>query len=143
MAARASASCVVFAPRRGLRRRRGASSYLGGQGAVGGTINYVSRIANREQRGFEAFGLIGMFLNRRTAIGYYGQINNTPNWTRLDASYLGSDGYVERTPHNAGDFSLSWLSDINSQVSNTMAAEFHTEERDGHWGAPLLNPVFG
>lgn len=121
----------------------GASSYLWGQGAVGGTINYVSKIANREQQGFEALGLIGMFFNRRTAIGYNGRIGNTPNWIQAHASYSGSDGYVERTPHNAGDFSLSWLTDVNSQVSNTMAAEFHTEARDGYWGTPLLNPVFG
>jgi iron complex outermembrane receptor protein len=121
----------------------GASSYLWGQGAVGGAINYVSKIANREQQGFEAMGLIGMFFNRRTAIGYNGQIGDTPNWIQVAASYSGSDGYVERTPHNAGDFSLSWLTDVNSQLSNTVAVEFHLEERDGYWGTPLLNPVFG
>lgn len=120
----------------------GPSSYLWGQGAVGGTINYVSKIANREQKGIEAFGLGGMFFNRRAGVSYNGQIGNTPNWIQAAAGYSGSDGYVERTPHNAGDFSLSWLSDINSQVSNTMAAEFHTEQRDAYWGTPLLNPVF-
>lgn len=120
----------------------GASSYLWGQGAVGGTINYISKIANREQRGIEVFGLGGMFFNRRAAVGYNGQIGNTPNWIQAAAGYSGSNGYVERTPHNAGDFSLSWLTDVNPQLSNTVAAEFHTEQRDAYWGTPLLNPVF-
>ncbi len=121
----------------------GASSYLWGQGAVGGAINYVSKIANREQSGHEIFANGGQWGNRRAAYGYYGQIGNTPNWIQVAAAYKGSNGYVEHSGHHSGVGSFSWLSDINSQVSNTVAAEFQAENRDAYWGTPLLNPVFG
>lgn len=121
----------------------GPASYMWGVSAVGGAINFVSKTANREQKGHEFFAEGGMWGNRRVAYGYNGQIDDTPNWFQLAAAYKGSNGYVEHTPHNSGVVSASLLSDFSAELSNTIAAEFHTEERDAYWGSPLLNPVIG
>lgn len=121
----------------------GPASFLWGQGAVGGAINYVSKVANREQKGHEIYADGGMWGNRRFAYGYNGQIGNTPNWIQIAGAYKGSNGWVERTPHSSGVGSLSWLTEITPQLSNTVAVEFQSEERDSYWGTPLLNPTFG
>lgn len=121
----------------------GPASFLWGQGAVGGAINYVSKIANREKQGHEIYADGGMWGNRRAAYSYYGQIGNTPNWIQIAGAYKGSDGWVERTPQNSGVGSLSWLTDLTPNISNTVAVEFQSEEQDAYWGTPLLNPNFG
>lgn len=121
----------------------GPASFLWGQGAVGGAINYVSKVANRDQKGHEIYADGGMWGNRRAAYSYFGQVGNTPNWIQVAAAYKGSNGWVERTPHNSGVGSLSWLTELTPHLSNTVAVEFQSEERDAYWGTPLLNPTFG
>lgn len=119
----------------------GPSSFLYGQGAVGGSVNYISRVANREQQGHESLILLGSWLNRRAAYGYNGRIGDTDNWLQVNAGYKGSNGYVDRTQHNSGVFSFSLLSDLTSRISNTVAVEYQKEAREAYWGTPLLNPV--
>lgn len=119
----------------------GPSTFLYGQGAVGGSINYISKIANREQQGHEALVLLGSWFNRRAAYGYNGQIGNTRNWVQMHAGYKGSEGYIENTQHNSGVFSASVLSDLTDRLSHTIALEYQIEKRHSYWGTPLLNPL--
>jgi iron complex outermembrane receptor protein len=85
----------------------GASSYLYGQGAVGGAVNYVSKIATRGVERNEAMLMGGMWFNRRASYGVNKQIDEN-NWLQLDMSYKGSDGWVENSHHNSGVGSVSW-----------------------------------
>lgn len=119
----------------------GPSSFLYGQGAVGGSVNYISRLANRDQQGHESLILLGSWLNRRAAYGYNGRIRDTDNWLQVHAGYKGSNGYVDKTQHNSGVFSFSVLSDLTNRLSNTVAVEYQIEAREAYWGTPLLNPV--
>ena len=121
----------------------GAASYLYGQGAVGGVINYVSKVANREQSGHQVQAVGGSWFDRRLSYGYNGRLGDTDNWLQVAASYKGSNGWVERTPHSSGVGSISLLSDITPQLSHLLAVELHTEERDAYFGTPLLNPIVG
>ncbi len=119
----------------------GPSSFLYGQGAVGGSVNYISRTANRDQQGHESLVLLGSWLNRRAAYGYNGRIGDTNNWLQIHAGYKGSNGYIDKTRHNSGVFSFSLLSDLTSRISNTVAVEYQIEAREGYWGTPILSPV--
>ena len=119
----------------------GPSSFLYGQGAVGGSVNYVSKIANRGPDHHSALLSLGEFLNRRASYGYGGRIGKTDNWVRADVSYLGTDGYVDRTNADSGVMAFSLLSDINSELSHTIAFEHQLEDKDSYWGTPVLNPV--
>lgn len=119
----------------------GPSTFLYGQGAVGGSVNYVSKIASRNPEEHTALLSIGEFLNRRASYGYGGQLGDTKNWLRADISYLGSEGYVDRTEANSGVFSVSLLSDLTDKLSHTIAVEHQIEDRDAYWGTPLLNPT--
>ncbi len=120
----------------------GPSSYLWGQGAVGGTINYVSKVAQREDRRQELLASGGMYFNRRLSYDYNGRIGDTDNWLRVLGSYRGSDGFVERTPFASGAGAVSLLSDLTPQLTNLVALDYQTENRDAYFGTPLLNPVF-
>lgn len=119
----------------------GPSSFLYGQGAVGGSVNYVSKIANRDPDHHSALFSLGEYLNRRASYGYGGRIGKTDNWLRADISYLGSDGYVDRTNANSGVMAFSLLSDITSKLSHTLAFEHQLEDRSSYWGTPVLNPT--
>jgi iron complex outermembrane receptor protein len=120
----------------------GASSYLYGQGAVGGVVNYVSKIATRGQDRNEALLQGGMWFNRRASYGMNKQIDAN-NWAQFDVSYLGSDGWAENSHFNSGAGNASWLTDITPQLSNTVAVEFQHEERNANWGTPVPRPYVG
>lgn len=119
----------------------GPSSFLYGQGAVGGSINYVSKVATREKSHHKAWLSLGEYLNRRASYDYNGQIGDSKNWFRGAISYLGSDGYMENSRADSGVVSLSLLSDITDKLTNTMSFEYQTENRDSYWGTPVLNPT--
>jgi iron complex outermembrane receptor protein len=118
----------------------GASSYLYGQGAVGGAVNYVSKVATRGQDRIEAQLMGGMWFNRRASFGLNKQIDPN-NWLQFDISYKGSDGHVQNSHHNSGVGSVSWLTDIAPGLSNTVAVEFQSEERNAYWGTPVPRPL--
>ena len=121
----------------------GPSSFLYGQGAVGGSVNYVTKIAQREKSHHTALINLGEYLNRRASYGYNGQLGNSKNWFRADISYLGSDGYIDNTKANSGVMSFSLLSDITDKLSHTIAVEHQLEDRNAYWGTPILNPTIG
>lgn len=120
----------------------GASSYMYGQGAVGGAVNYVSKVATRGMDRQEALLTGGMWFNRRASFGMNKQINPN-NWLQFDISYLGTNGWVENTRANSGVGSISWLTDITPQLSNTVAVEFQSQEADSYWGTPVPRPLNG
>lgn len=119
----------------------GPSTFLYGQGAVGGSINYVTKMANRGPEHHSALLSLGEYLNRRASYGYGGRLGDSDNWFRADISYLGSEGYIDRTEADSGVMAFSLLSDITSRLSHTLAVEHQLEDRDAYWGTPLLNPV--
>jgi iron complex outermembrane recepter protein len=118
----------------------GPSSFLYGQGAVGGSINYVSKVAQREKSHHKGMLILGEYLNRRASYDYNGQLGDSKNWFRGVVSYLGTDGFMDHTGANSGVVSLSLLSDITDKLTNTIAFEHQLEDRDAYWGTPILNP---
>jgi iron complex outermembrane receptor protein len=122
----------------------GPASFLWGQGAVGGVINYVSKVAYRGEGVNDTWSSIGSFLDRRISYGFNGPIGNAaPSWLQLTTSYTGSNGYVGGTPFTSGAASGSLLTDITPQLSHLVAVEVAVEDRDAYWGTPLLNPYVG
>jgi len=125
----------------------GPSSYLYGSGAVGGTINYVSRVATRDALSQDAFASYGSFNTRRMAyginmaLGGSGGGKDARNWVRFDVSKQQSDGFVKPGQSDANALAFSWLSDITNTLSHTLAIERVDEKRLPYWGTPLLRPT--
>lgn len=125
----------------------GPSTYLFGAGAVGGSINYVTKLANREGNTLEARARYGSFATTDLALGLnrsLGSAEGVQNFVRLDVNSSHTNGYVEGQVRNAQNVAVSLLTDVNPRLSHTLALEYQHEAVDRpYWGTPLLNPATG
>ncbi len=126
----------------------GASSFLYGAGAVGGTINYITKLAERSdfseaqlRLGSNALKEVSAGINRRIAGD---GIAAGSHFLRLDVNHRDTDGWTDGTRSRSTQIATSLLSDLGGGVSHTLAYEYQTEHVDRpYWGTPVLNPVAG
>ncbi|OLU23248.1 TonB-dependent siderophore receptor [Pseudomonas sp. PA15(2017)] len=120
----------------------GPSTFLYGAGAVGGSINYISKLANREQQLFEGRLRYGSFDESEVSLGVNQALGgvNAKHFLRLDYSRGQSNGYIDRNERETNSFAISLLSDLTPDLSHTLAVE-HPEDRDEspYWGSPVLD----
>lgn len=123
----------------------GASSFLYGQGAVGGAVNYVSKLATRAPAAGEAMLRAGSHGAWQDAFGGQAAFEaaGVRHALRADASVQGWDGYVDRTDGRSQVFAGSWLADLAPTLSHTLAYEWQHKDHLPYWGTPLLNPTAG
>lgn len=121
----------------------GPSSFLHGAGAVGGSVNYISKLASREPQGLEGRLRYGRFDESQLALGFnqaLGELADSRHFMRLDVSRGDSNGYVDRNERETGSIALSLLSDVTSRLSHTLALEYLEDREDSpYWGSPVLN----
>lgn len=126
----------------------GPSSFLFGAGAVGGTINYVTKLP---ERGNFAEGRVRLGTQdlRETSVGLnrhlWGDGSGGGNhYFRIDANHRDTDGWVDGVRSRATQLATSLLSDMGGGVRHTLAYEYQKENvTRPYWGTPLLNPVEG
>ena len=124
----------------------GASSFLNGSGGVGGSINYISKLADPNQSFVEGRAKYGSYDSSELAFGLNQQLNDGPvrNTLRLDISQTQSNGYVDREERSAFTSALSLRTDFTPQLAHTLALEYQNEELDSaYWGTPVLQPIGG
>ncbi|WP_313514197.1 TonB-dependent receptor, partial [Pseudomonas sp.] len=125
----------------------GPSSFAHGSGSVGGTLNYVTKLASREESAGEARISYARFDTQQTAIGYNQALNEGPgprHYERVDFSRDSSNGYIDRQQRGANNLAFSLLSDLTPDLSHTLAIEYLEEKEDSpYWGTPTLNPKAG
>jgi len=125
----------------------GPSSFLNGSGAVGGSLNVITKLANRDEDTFEGRVSYGRYDTWETAVGFNKALNDGDgprHYARLDYSRTNSNGYIDRQENGAGNLAFSLLSDINEQLSHTLAIEYLEEKEDSpYWGTPVLQPLVG
>lgn len=121
----------------------GPSSFLHGAGAVGGSINYISKLASRDARLREARLRYGSFDESEVAFGLnqaLGQDGDARHFARLDFSHGASNGYIDRNQRRTDSLAFSLLSDLHSNLSHTLALEYLEDQEDSpYWGTPVLN----
>lgn len=124
----------------------GPSTFLFGAGAVGGSINYITKLATRARNSVDG----------RLAYGSYGTsefsggINRTARTgplthaLRADGSRTDTSGYVDGTDRASVTAAASWRVDVDTRFSHTAALEGVNERADRvYWGTPLLTPATG
>lgn len=125
----------------------GPSSFLHGSGSVGGSLNYITRLASRDEQAGEARISYASFDTWQTAIGVNQALNDGDgprHYARLDFSRDSSNGYIDRQERGATSLAFSLLSDFTPELSHTLAIEYLEEKEDSpYWGAPTLNPQQG
>lgn len=126
----------------------GPSSFLFGSGAVGGSINYITRLAERHdlsqarlRLGTRGLKEASFGLNRRIAGDGSG---SGDHYARIDLNHRDADSWMDGTGTRATQLAASLLSDLGHGFTHTLAYEFQ-DERVGrpYWGTPLLNPMAG
>lgn len=125
----------------------GPSSFLNGSGAVGGSLNVITKLASRDEDSFEGRVSYGRYDTMETSVGVNKALNTGDgprHYARLDYSRTSTNGYIDRQENGAGNLAFSLLSDINDQLSHTLAIEYLEEKEDSpYWGTPVLQPLVG
>ena len=124
----------------------GPSSFLFGAGAVGGSINYLTKLAERSNFS-EAQLRAGSFKLVQASAGLNRQLSGSAtqgNFLRMDVNAQQKDGYTDGNSSKSLQGAASLLSDLTSQLSHTLALEYqHEKEKRPYYGTPLLNPAIG
>lgn len=126
----------------------GASSFLYGAGGVGGTINVITKLAERYditegqlRLGTEGLKQVSVGLNRRIAGDGMGAGSH---YARIDLNHTDGGAWTDGTDRRATQLATSLLSDLGSGFTHTLAYEYQREKVDRpYWGTPLLNPLSG
>ncbi|WP_295856028.1 TonB-dependent siderophore receptor [uncultured Xylophilus sp.] len=125
----------------------GASGFLYGAGAVGGTINYITKLPERQdfaeaqlRLGSHGMKEAAFGINRRIA----GDGTAGSHYARIDLQRREDGGWTDGTRPHATQLAASLLSDLGRGFTHTLAYEFQDEQVDRpYWGTPVLNPVAG
>ncbi len=121
----------------------GPSSFLHGAGAVGGSVNYISKLASRNEQLLEGRLRYGRFDESEVSLGFnqaLADIGDTRHFMRLDVSRGDSNGYIDRNQRETGSLAVSLLSDLTPNLSHTLALEYLEDQEDSpYWGSPILN----
>lgn len=121
----------------------GPSTFMYGAGAVGGSINYVTKLAHREGNLMEAKAAYGSYDANQLAFGINRKLADQ-HYVRFDINRNAMSGWSEGTKREAWQVAGSWLWDLTPNVSHTLALEKQQETVDRpYWGTPLLKPVAG
>ncbi|NBA98369.1 TonB-dependent siderophore receptor [Pseudomonas sp. R5(2019)] len=123
----------------------GPSTFLYGAGAVGGSINYITQLASREEQSVEGRVRYGSYDASELSLGVNHALSDGPDphhFARLDVSHTGSNGYMDRNERESTSTAFSLLSDLTPRLSHTLALEYQEDKEDSpYWGSPILNPV--
>ncbi|KQM69047.1 TonB-dependent siderophore receptor [Xylophilus sp. Leaf220] len=126
----------------------GPSSFLFGSGAVGGSFNYITKLAVRRdiseaQLRLGSYGLkeASFGLNRRVAGDGSGAGDH---YARIDLNHREAGGWTDGTRSRSTQLAASLLLDLGRGWTHTLAYEFQDEQVDRpYWGTPVLNPAVG
>ena len=120
----------------------GPSSFLFGSGAVGGSINYITKLAEtrefaegRLRLGADDLKEASVGLNRRVGVGHY---------ARIDVNHRDTGSWVDGVDSRSTQLAASLRSDLGRGFTHTLAYELQQEDVDRpYWGTPVLNPATG
>ncbi|NNA65980.1 TonB-dependent receptor [Pseudomonas gessardii] len=126
----------------------GPSSLINGAGSVGGSLNYVTKLATREERAVEGQINYGSYDTTGIALGLNHALTEpgaeVQHYARLDVSRNTNHTYIDRQQRDAWSVAFSLLSDLTPNLSHTLALEYQDEHEDSpYWGTPVLNPKAG
>ncbi|MBF8729237.1 TonB-dependent receptor [Pseudomonas guariconensis] len=121
----------------------GPSSFLHGTGAVGGSINTITKLASRDEQTFDGRVRYGSYDDSEVAFGINQALASNPvdarHFARLDFSRGHGNGYVDRNERWTDSLAFSLLSDLTPDLTHTLAVEYQQDKEDSpYWGSPIL-----
>jgi iron complex outermembrane receptor protein len=127
----------------------GASSFLYGSGAVGGSINYITKTPERSnfaeaqlRGGSHGLKEVSVGLNRRLSAP--GTSAGPAHFARIDLNHRDAGNGVEGVHSQSTQLATSLLTDLGSGFTHLLAYEYQKDSVDRpYWGTPVLNPNLG
>ncbi|WP_407353188.1 TonB-dependent receptor [Luteimonas sp. R10] len=119
----------------------GPSSFLHGAGAVGGSINYITRLASRDADDLQWMAAGGSHGSGVLAGGVNRLLGGpeAPGALRVDLGYSTSDGWMDRAHRESLTSAASLLTRLTDDVDHTFAVEYQKEDSDRpYWGTPAI-----
>lgn len=121
---------------------KGPASVLHGQGAIGATINMITKKPDMQStNSYEILSSYGRYDTVKLGVGAGGPIGENL-WFRMDASEYSSDGYVENADPKSRNFIGSVLWKPNHQLDVTVGVDFLKDKLQNYWGTPLVTEAF-
>ena len=117
---------------------KGPGSSLYGEGAVGGTINFVFKRPDRQPQRAEGMLSYGGFNTRRLGLGAGGPIGQSSVHYRADYSLNESDGYIDRTPSTLHNLTTAIAWDASSAFDVQLSFDASSSDFSSYWGTPLV-----
>jgi iron complex outermembrane receptor protein len=124
----------------------GPSSFLYGAGAVGGAINYVTRLASLRGDDARWQASLGSDDDYTLAVGVDRRIGGggSPQALALDLSLRDSGSWIDRQQRQALAATGSWLVQLTPTLQHTLALEYQDEDNwRPYWGTPVRQPASG
>jgi iron complex outermembrane receptor protein len=124
----------------------GPSSFLYGAGAVGGTLNYVTRLARLDRDEAALHASWGSFNDGTLAMGANLRLggDGARQAIRLDASARDAESAIDGQQREASTLATSWLVQLTPTLRHTLAVEVQQEEdHRPYWGTPVRQPASG
>ncbi|MET0535120.1 MAG: TonB-dependent siderophore receptor [Steroidobacter sp.] len=116
---------------------KGPASLLYGEGAVGGAINYVSKLPNDRFKG-EAVASVSSWNSYRTGVGFGGPSGLDQLFYRVDVSHSQSDGYVDDSGYDYSAAAAALRYDVSDDTTLTLQSSFLKDSISSYYGTPLL-----
>jgi iron complex outermembrane receptor protein len=116
---------------------KGPASLLYGEGAVGGAINYVSKLADDTTKG-ELNVSAGSWGTYRTGVGIGGPSGVDKLYYRVDVSQSQSDGYVDDSGYDYTAAAAALRYDATDDTTFTLQSSFLKDRVSSYYGTPLL-----
>ncbi|MBB1088995.1 TonB-dependent receptor [Lysobacter sp. SG-8] len=117
----------------------GPSSFLYGAGAVGGSINYVTRVADLDTDRVEGKLSYGSNDSVLLAAGVNQTFASGRHALRGDVSWSNTNGWIEGNDRESLTSALSWAARIGDRAVHTLAVEYQQEDSARiYWGTPAL-----
>ena len=119
----------------------GPSSFLYGAGAVGGSINYITRLASLNAERTDWMVAAGSHGSGTLAGGVNRLLGGAEarNAVRLDLAYSTADGWVDRNQRRSLTSAASLLTRLSEATTHTLAVEYQKEDSDRpYWGTPAV-----
>lgn len=116
----------------------GPSSFLHGVGALGGAINYVTRLASLEHDQARWQASWGSHRDGTLAIGSNLRDAAARQALAVDLSLRNGDSWVDAQSRSALAAAVSWRTRLAAGLEHTLAVEYQDEEvRRPYWGTPV------
>jgi len=120
---------------------KGPGSVLYGQGAIGGTVNVITKKPLLDANAFDAAASYGRFDSSQTGLG--ANLMLAPGLAlRADFSRTGSHGFVERDRSDSRNGTVALLWQPDPRVELLLSLDYLNDHPSRYYGTPLVDAAF-